>query len=58
MNVYKEMNDTIKDIYSKSDDFQNQYVLAWIEQLEKENKQLKEELQAWEDGRVIIEELE
>jgi hypothetical protein len=42
MNVYKEMNNAIKDIYSKSDDFQQQYILAWIEQLEEENEKLKE----------------
>lgn len=44
INVYPEMNKTIKDIYSKSNEFEQQYVLTWIEQLESENEKLKETL--------------
>ncbi|WP_062105224.1 hypothetical protein [Bacillus niameyensis] len=53
--TYPEMNEMIKDIFSKSDDFGSQYAAARIVELENENKRLLatlREISKW-DVRIV-----
>lgn len=47
MNLYPEMNETIKDLLRMNDEPMHQYILARIEQLEEKNARLQWELERY-----------